>query len=397
MPRILVVTGVTNFDHIRAFTSDMQFAFEMLGCTTKVIDTARPLPRGYVRQVLGSFRPDWIFSFNALGFHLEREPGVAIESSEIPFFTFMVDDPSYHLHWLDFLRRPNVYSSFGNPQAVAQARTLGVSAKNCCRMLLGAHAAPLAKDEERVHDILLVGTMADPNAIYAAIKQQLSASVLQLFDALCEIWRDDLTQSPARILEQLLAQLGLELPDAERWQLEAMILGNANRFVRNSERLRIMRHFQHLPLTIFGEGWQEVLPEAKFKFLPEISYYQSLEELCRTKIALNVQPLSYWGIGERAWNAAANGSALVCTRNALLDGIFTPGEEYIPFHLDEPALEEAATTMQQLLSNAALRREMTERARAKVLARHTWTHRAQDILGIMGCSAELAPEVTATA
>jgi hypothetical protein len=388
MPKVLLINGVCNFDHIRTFTYEMQYAFECLGCTTGMLDTGRPLTTAVVSQKLRELAPDFIFSFNATGCQLQREPGVALESETCPFFTFMVDDPSFHVHWLEFLRRPHVRVSFCTNQAILQARSLGIDPGHCTRLLLAAPPAALVPEAERCHDVLFCGAIADPERIKENIQRSVPPQIFRLFEMLSELWLADLEQPAHELLNHLLAELGLDLPPEQRKQLDPVLLGNANRYIRNHERLRIMRQFAALPLTIFGKGWRELLPGAKCKFLPELPYYKSHEELCRAKVALNVQPLSVWGVGERAFDATVNGVPLATTRNPLLDSLFERGREYLPYALDADALDAAAADIAALLADRARREAMAAAAREKALAAHTWEHRARAVLELMLPNAE---------
>jgi hypothetical protein len=331
-----------------------------------------------------TFDPHWFFSFNAAGSYLERGPGLPVESEDKPFFTFLVDDPSYHAYWLDFLRRPAVRTSVTNPFARAQAAELGIDPMRVFEIGLAGRPLPRVRPDAREIDVLFSGTLFDPDEIRAGIRTELSPAMFQLWDTFCEMWLADLTRPSHEVLRCLLRERGLDSGNGARdTSVDNLFLGIGNRYVRNKSRLDVLRHFAHLPLVVHGRGWQKHFAGSRFQFRPPIAYNRNVEETARAKFVLNVQPLSLYGVGERAYNATLNGAVLVNTRNRLLPKTFEPGRDYLSFDLDAASMQATAARVEQLLACEAERAEMAERARAIALRQHTWAARARRVLEIM--------------
>jgi spore maturation protein CgeB len=63
-----------------------------------------------------------------------------------------------------------------------------------------------------------------------------------------------------------------------------------------------------------------------------------------------------------------------------IEAWFEPGREVLVLH--DPA--DAVTMYRELLANGALRSELGRRARERLLAEHTYRHRARQLLDILG-------------
>jgi len=90
----------------------------------------------------------------------------------------------------------------------------------------------------------------------------------------------------------------------------------------------------------------------------------------------------------RPFEALACGAALVCAPWEDVEGLFTPGEDYL-------VAEDGRQMRRHMLALAAdepLRRALGDRGRATVLARHTCGHRVDELLAVAaGLGVDIAP------
>lgn len=379
--RVLMVNGIANFDHIRSFTYDIQYELERLGCKVAMLDVARPCPPEQVEQVLGAHQPDFVFSFNASGCHFQRKQAPTIESASCPWLTFMIDDPTYHDAWASFLRRPHVVPLFGDPQSLISAARLGIPADKSQLVYAGAHMSPKVDDDERCHEVLFIGSIDDPIKIRRSWTQ-LPSGVVRIAEMVSETWSKNIHEPASEHLERVFQQFGLTFDDEERWHVEAIILGNVIRYVKNVQRVHILRSLMHLPISIFGCDERDLFRGSNFRFFPTVSYSQAQEEICRAKIVLNAQPLAIHAAGERSLGALLNGALLVASESRYLDRELDAGVDYFPFSLEEESLDKASDTIEHYLRNPAERRILTARVRDKAEKKFTWALRAKQILEI---------------
>ncbi|MCC6900224.1 MAG: glycosyltransferase family 1 protein [Polyangiaceae bacterium] len=380
--RVLVVHPMANFDHLRAFSYEMQFELERLGCRAHALDVGRPTSPVVIERAVAEHAPDFIFSFNAAGAHFTRAQGGPLESASCPWLTFMVDDPVFHQDWGRFLRRPHVVGLFGDPQSLISAARLGVAAERVHLVHAGGHLCPWVEDAERVHEVLFVGTVHDPEAVRRGWHTVLTPGAVQVAELVAESWGPRVADPVQLHLDTVLRALGVELPEEERLAAEPLLLGNVIRYVKALHRVQIFRAFSDLPISVFGSGFRELFPDSAFRFFPNVSFAQSQEEICRSKVVINAQTLAVHAAGERALGALLNGALLASSESRFLAAELEAGVDFIPFSLEPASMERARAAVVHFLEDPEARTTVTRRVREKVRARHTWRERAERVLAI---------------
>ena len=385
MRRVLLFNSITNFDWVRAFTAHMRIAFIENGCECAVIDSALPVINSF-HDYVDDYKPDFLFGFNAAGMNLLNIEDGKLPGPQMPYFNFLVDDPMFQRHWLEFLRSNHVYNGLCDPTHKRSAQILGIAPTNVSEVRLGGHPSPRVRDDARTHDIVFTGSVADPEAIRKHWRGYMADKQYMVTTEVAERWGENLECSLQDVFDSVVSEHKFELTPDNRFNLQLAVSSDVNRLIRNRERLRILTHLKDMPITIFGEGWEpSLIPGAKFKFGPSLSFNQSHEELCRSKILLNAQPIAIFATGERALGGLLNGVALVTTRNYYLSEHFEEGDEFSSFSSAATDMDGVRDTLEDLLANPGKREEMAEKGRDKALAGHTWRHRAADVLATMDC------------
>ena len=150
-----------------------------------------------------------------------------------------------------------------------------------------------------------------------------------------------------------------------------------------AHRARCLRAIaRRLPLTVLGdEGWETLLPQGT-DVRPPVDYYRDLPEVCaRAKACLNMTSLLLpAGLTQRHFDVWIAGGLL------LSDA--TPGLDLFPMELTRPVTftqpEEAAALLADLEAAPGRPGELRRAWKALVLAEHTYAHRVDAMLRVMG-------------
>lgn len=141
---------------------------------------------------------------------------------------------------------------------------------------------------------------------------------------------------------------------------------------------------QKLPnvkFAVAGAGFKINFGNAKM--YGDLSYSAWRQFCCRSKITLNITRWSHTNVygssTARPFELAAFGSCIVSQPYNGLEKWFVPGNELVIVNSEDEAIK----TYQLLLSDVKKREEMGGRARNKVLERHTFTHRAEEVIKII--------------
>lgn len=117
---------------------------------------------------------------------------------------------------------------------------------------------------------------------------------------------------------------------------------------------------------------------------PGLSFTRIPSELARVRIHLNVTRTPHATVeassSARPFELAALGGAIVSNPVEGIERWFEPGREITVVHDEAEAIE----TYTRLVRGRSVRKEMGQRARARLLDEHTYDHRAATLLGILG-------------
>jgi len=143
-------------------------------------------------------------------------------------------------------------------------------------------------------------------------------------------------------------------------------------------------------------GPSQALPQARFavrgtrlgdlgraEALPYLSFSKLREYACRSKINLCITRRAhasvYGSSSSRPFELAAMGCCIVANPYEGIEEWFEPGKELFVVH----SQEEAVDVYRHLLAHDSARRAAGEAARARVLAQHTFRHRARQLVEIV--------------
>jgi hypothetical protein len=137
----------------------------------------------------------------------------------------------------------------------------------------------------------------------------------------------------------------------------------------------------NLNFSVGGGGFTMNLGKANL--MGDLSYGGFREFCCKSKIVLNITRWSHTNVyassTARPFELAGYGSCIVSQPYNGIDEWFDVGKELIVVNSEEEAIE----NYKWLLDSDDERAQMGERARQRVLAEHTYRHRAQTIVGMI--------------
>jgi len=129
--------------------------------------------------------------------------------------------------------------------------------------------------------------------------------------------------------------------------------------------------------AVFGdEGWRDILANGLYRGW--VKYGDDLRKIYNhSSFVLDVrQPQSRTGLSQRVFDASACGIPVITEWSPEIEYLFDPEEELLSFRHPEEARE----MKERCLQDPDKARKMGEKARKRVLAHHTYRHRAKQIL-----------------
>jgi spore maturation protein CgeB len=317
------------------------------------------------------------------------EQGVHIcETLEIPFVSFFCDDPFVYLQELDppvrqKLLQSNFYRVFCSDKYYTQElRRFGFD---------HAHYLPLATDpaifkaprgtagSKRFEcDVSFVGSVDASTDALTALRKQRWARFPILSATIDDIIGHAKKPSPDIVIDKL-RRIGQDLP----WDIYAAFCRTVYEEANTYIRLSTVRALKKCSVKVFGpEGWKGVSPHVLYG--GPVDYAKELASAyASARIVLNItSPQMRNAATSRLFDAPAAGGFVLSDYRPVMSELF--GDAVDTY--DDVAGMRAK--IQYYLTHAKERKERSLRMREIVLAKHTWEHRAHDLLQCMaGCHA----------
>jgi len=302
------------------------------------------------------------------------------EDLQIPWIIWFVDDPE----------------GYGFPECCDPARTMvfcwdreitnQISLRDSWKGIPPVHL-PLASDpelffpQESGRPLLFpggvfVGSTAHPNPMLDKAIQN-SPGVFSDISNLWEVWRGDLGRFPQRLAwDYLEKRTGKEMetlrhdPLARLW-VHAVVYALGIR-----KRRELVSRIIGEGGGVYGDrGWHEITGDL---YRGEVAYGDDLRRLYNgAGLVLDIrQPQARTGLTQRMFDASACSRPVLAEFSPEIESLFVPEKEVLTFH----TLEEAQEKKEIMIKDPRKAAKMGGRARHKVLALHTYRHRAGQIL-----------------
>jgi hypothetical protein len=256
--------------------------------------------------------------------------------------------------------------------------------------------APLVPFERR--DIpVLVSMSLVPAAQLDAELAGLPDDPRRLVQQIIEATLDDADVAVHDVAFRLLQPRGVEAwfaqpaRHAAQLRFAQALMQLAYQHVHARRRLRLAPQILALPATIYGAGWEHLADGgARATIRGPVGFREVQAATARARIALNVMPPVNDAPHDRTCYAMLAGAAYVTDPNAFFRREYRLDAEIGFFGLRTRTLVDEIET---LLGDLPRLASMAEAGRAATAARHTWRHRAEELIGF---AAEHAGEASAT-
>ena len=181
------------------------------------------------------------------------------------------------------------------------------------------------------------------------------------------------TRTPVRVLRQATDARRFR-PHAERCRYELLFVGNSRRMRRPIVAAAARSAHR---LTVFGQGWTEGLLDPRLVAGERIANAELAQHYSAAAIVLN----DHWpDMREHGFISNRVYDALACAACVVSDRVEGIDEEFDGAVATWAEGEDLGALIDRLMSSPEERRERGERGRRAVLARHTFDHRAAELL-----------------
>lgn len=302
--------------------------------------------------------------------------GPFLTRDRVPFFLFGFDHPAYAYgemqEMLDTL--DPLHISFTVPDFAWAADTLWPGKGHYTILAQAASEAPMIDLAERTGPGLMAGnrpSYGPLQPIYPEDMPEMAEQYRPHRDRLRALYHTD----PALPLFQTIWATFPELSEVDKRRLAILFdLGQRIR-IRTEAIEALLDH----DVDIYGQGWDHLArPGMRLSMLGSIHNDQVQDKIKMAKYLVNAVP-EYYACSERILEAAMCGCPVVTTWTRYLEQEFG---DSLWFYRTPDELKAAIA---EIVAGRGVR-EKIERARAVVMARHLWKHRAQAILDAVGLS-----------
>jgi hypothetical protein len=302
------------------------------------------------------------------------------EVLQIPWIIWFVDDPE----------------GYGFPECCDPARTMvfcwdreitnQISLRDSWKGIPPIHL-PLASDPELFYPQesgrpllfpggVFVGSTAHPNPMLDKAIQN-SPGFFNDISNLWEVWRGDLGHFAQRLAwDYLEKRSGKEMETLRHDPLVCLWVHAVVYALGIRKRRELVSRIIGEGGGVYGDqGWHEITGDL---YRGEVAYGDDLRRLYNgVGFVLDIRPpQARTGLTQRMFDASACGRPVLAEFSPEIESLFVPEKEVLTFH----TLEEAQETKEIMIRDPRKVARIGGRARDKVLALHTYRHRAGQIM-----------------
>ncbi|MFW5488826.1 MAG: CgeB family protein [Desulfovibrio sp.] len=386
-PRILLLTSqYFLMGELKAACERMQVPHQLLDIGAKELGREEFVED--LLQAVLNFRPDFVLTVNHLGVDREGILSDLLEKLGLPLASWFVDNPHLIL---------SMYSKLVNPWTTLF--TWDVDNIPTLRALGFEHVfhLPLAADVQRFRPqpnaqvpkewktpVSFVG-----NSMVIKTRRRLEAAdpspdLTKAYPSLAHEFGKSRHRNAADFLHQRHPELvdgyeSLATPE-RKLAFDTLITWESTRQYRTS-CVRAMLPFT--PLIVGDPGWKETFADegTAWRWHKELSYYTDLPLFypC-SRINFNCTSLQMKGaVNQRVFDVPTCGAFLLTDHRDQIEELFEPGREVAVYK--SPA--EATDMARHYLEHPEERQAVTQAARKRVLAQHTYEHRMEKLMRAM--------------
>ena len=380
-PRVLLLTS-TYF-----LMGELEAACTRLGYATCFVQlpSQEVGSQEFVERMLGeilAFRPDFVLTINHLGVDKEGILTDLLARLELPLASWFVDNPHLILYVYGNLSSDWVTLFTWDADNIESLKTKGFGRVHYLPLATDPHRFAFAAGAEPVRDVAFVGNSM-VHKVRAKLERyafppELSRDVEALGRAFMESGElsvgDFLANERPRHAEAFGA-----LPGADaRLAFETLVTWQATLLYRLQ---RVERLLPFTPMLVGDPGWHELLPRGGWTYHRELNYYDDLPRFYpATRVNFNCTSQQMKGaVNQRVFDVPVCGGFLLTDHRRQMEDLFEPGREIVCYR--EPG--EIQDLVRHYLARDDARRAVTEAARKRILAEHTYDLRLASLVRTM--------------
>jgi glycosyltransferase involved in cell wall biosynthesis len=374
-----LITNFNLYESKRYFTEKLAEAMQRAGIKTMIVDVKEGNLESDAMQSIRDFAPDFTCSFNS--FEPIEEGRYLWDFLKIPHLSFLVD-PSFYSTTL-------INSPYSMLSCVDRSDCAAVLSNGFDRVFFWPHAVEkeLAPEvnEERIYDIVLLGSCYDYESLRVAWQQRNPAALNKVLDDAIDIV---FANEQASLAEALVTAWQSSKLDPQGIDFGTLYYYLDN-YTRGKDRVELIRSIKNARVHVFGElatdnavgilSWKQYMAaQPNVTVHSPTLFGEGMEVLKRSKIVLNSMPFFRDGSHERIFTGLACGCVPITSESKYLREQFTAGKDLLFYQ--SLKREDVNEMVDELLSNEKKRSEMAAHGRKIVMQHHTWDQRVQELM-----------------
>jgi len=379
--------GQSQYGAVRAHVDDLAEALREEGCRTLTLDY---LSDDFLDQIMHMVQQSQqvppAFVHGMLGWGSEAKAGgrSLYDVLGCPFIHHMQDQP-YFLH--PRLLHPIAQHKIAVHDSAYESYLQRIPGLTPDRRILtcGGSAPPEPVLPFEVRDIdVLISMSVTPMAELTAQLAALPYAQRRLVKAIIEEVLDTPDVAVHDVGFRLMAKFGIETwyaePDKHAGHLlfARQVLTTAYVQIHALRRLRLAPQLLELPAIIHGSGWESIdVPSSRAVLRGPVDFREIQRLTGRSRIALNVMPPVNDAPHDRTFYAMLAGAVYLTDPNDFFRREYWEGDEICYFDLRTTTLVDEVQT---LLADSVKLTEIAAAGCATTAERHTWRHRARELL-----------------
>lgn len=376
-----IFLGADFYDVKKHFSYKLGEALNRLGIQTTFYDFLEKGAADLSKKMAEKNRPDLFCSFYTA---LKWNPAPWVQFQRqygIPFLNILLDSPTTRtIQGLD----KETFIATVDHFDCAYLKKMGFEKAFFLGHGVERELTPVS-ETEKIYDVVFLGTSYDPEELEETFNKFNERQRKAIQEGI-EAYFSDPRETFQSVADQMVKQEGVD--ENERDSLLYYI----SSYVKAMDRVELIKSIKNNKIHVFGgacfrppkqsQGWNHYFLNAPNVVVhPAIPMKEAVEVIKKSKICLNSMPFFKNGTHERLLIGAAAGALVVNTDTIWVRDHFVEGEDLLLYQPKKWG--EIGDQLDEYLKDDQKRGEMAERARSKVLAEHTWDHRAAEILKVV--------------
>lgn len=369
---------LSNYGVLHYFTEKLHEALKRIGLKTRLLEAKRKDPGPFLKALLED-KPDCTLSFN--GLLPDNQGRFFCDMIKIPHLACLVDSPN---SYLSLMKSPSTIITCVDKVSVEFFKGMGF-----LNVFFMPHAVdPLLAPEpssKREYDVVMLSSCIDYENNRSLWKKKYSPPLVEAMEEAIEKALEDTSKPYYKAFvdaldKQVHKQSGISPQVIDFIE----VLDEIEMYIRGKDRVELIRSIKDAKIDIFGSsdetgGWKKYLGNKSNVIIHDpVPFEQALDIMKHSKIVLNSCPWISYGAHERIFSGLACGALVITNENDFLKEEFKDGESLVFYH--HGRWDKANHRVNEYLENVSKRESVVKKGREIVMNRHTWDHRARQLL-----------------